>query len=487
MGGAVIGEERMKKTLVATVACLSFVAQAAAQVPADFDGDGVSDLTRFSKESDNSLTWQTLLSSDGTTLELGSVGSDGDAPIMASWDTGGPQIGAVSQDSASKTLTWSILNPGPSSIERTFGKAGDLVVSGGDFNGDGKADAAVVRLISGQAQWNVAYNLFNPAATTPVFDTFTFGAAGDRVFYARVGSDSVDWIGVVRKGNSNRSVARVKNLVTGEVRQYTRLPKFASVGLRPRAFPIRQESGPDLLGFEVISGNKTTVKVYDFSGSLVAEHRFNGKGQSVVGDFNEGRGFEVAFQGAQDSGVFNPISGEVRETQFLGGTAVDEVNVNAVGSAPPSNDNGGNNNGGGSPGGGGGGGGGGGLSGCSQIIPWPSSHIYKTIGSKHFTDIRRNTIGVILKVGASGPFPQCVSAIDTKGNTIASLGLYERGFGWAARYYAGYGCGMSTALNGSAVASRARQNTGNSRIYVKFDSVCYGPIEANRCLNSSSC
>ena len=139
---------------------------------------------------------------------------------------------------------------------------------------------------------------------------------GDRVFFARVDGGSADWIGVVRKGRSNRSVARVKSLVTGEVRQYTRLPKFASVGSRPRAFPVRQESGPDLLGFEVVGGSATTIKVYSLAGALIGEHRFAGKGQSVVGNFNEGSGFEIAFQGSRESGVFNPLSGEVREGQF---------------------------------------------------------------------------------------------------------------------------------------------------------------------------
>lgn len=468
----------MKRSVVATVAWLSLVAQAAAQAPTDFDGDGVSDLTRITKESDNSLTWEAQLSSDGTTVQVGSIGSDGDAPILAPWGSDGSQLGVVSQDESTKTLTWSIVNGDQSSVERTFGKKGDLIVSGGDFNGDGKADAAAVRLVAGQAQWDVSYSLFDPANSTPSFDTFTFGASGDRIFYARVGGDAVDWIGVMRKGRSNRSSARVKNLVTGEVRQYTRLPKFASTGLRPRAFAIRQESGPDLLGFEVVTGNKTTIKAYSLSGNLVGEHRFASKGVSVVGDFNDGSGFEVAFQGSKESGVFSPMSGEVRESQFLGGTAIDEININAVGAPPPSNNNGGGNSGGET---------GGGLSSCSQVVSWPGSHIYKTVGSEHFSDIRRNTIGVILKVGASGPFPQCVSAIDTKGNVVATLGLYERGFGWAARYYAGYGCGMGTALNGSGVASRARQNTGSPNIYVKFDSVCYGPIDASRCVNSSSC
>lgn len=124
---------------------------------------------------------------------------------------------------------------------------------------------------------------------------------------------------------------------------------------------------------------------------------------------------------------------------------------------------------------------------CSSIKSWPGSHIYKTVGSHHFTDIRRNTIGLILKIGAGGPYPGCVEAIDTKGNVVAKLGLYSKGAGWAARYYAGIGCGSRTPFNGGAVTAKARKNTGSSKIYMDFGSTCYGPIEASRCVGSKAC
>lgn len=124
---------------------------------------------------------------------------------------------------------------------------------------------------------------------------------------------------------------------------------------------------------------------------------------------------------------------------------------------------------------------------CSSVKSFPGSHIYKTIGSHHFTDIRRNTVGLILKIGASGPFPSCVSALDKEGKEVAKLGLYARGAGWAARYYAGIGCGSRTALNGNAIGSKARKNTGSTNIYMDFGSTCYGPIDATRCIGSSQC
>ena len=124
---------------------------------------------------------------------------------------------------------------------------------------------------------------------------------------------------------------------------------------------------------------------------------------------------------------------------------------------------------------------------CGTVRSWPGSHIYKTVGSHHFTDIRRNTIGLILKYGASGPFPSCISVVDTKGKEVAKMGLYAKGAGWAARYYAGVGCGGGTPFNGSSVANKAKSNTGSTKIYMDFGSTCLGPIDANQCIGSQQC
>lgn len=123
----------------------------------------------------------------------------------------------------------------------------------------------------------------------------------------------------------------------------------------------------------------------------------------------------------------------------------------------------------------------------SNCQKYPGSFIYKTVGSSHFSDVRRNTIGLILRYGAPGPYPSCVSVKDSRGNVVAKMGLYARGAGWAARYYAGIGCGAGTPYNGSAVASRAKKNTGSTKVNLDFGNRCYGPIEANRCIGSSQC
>lgn len=468
----------MKKSLIALIACLVTVTNAFAGVPNDFDGDGISDRTWVTIESDKSLTWKAEFSSTRSEQNLGSLGKAGDAVIMAQWLESGTQIGVASLNETSGAISWTIQNPDGTTTSKVFGKRGDVVVSGGDFDGNGLADAAVVRLQNNKAVWYVAFDLF--AASSPLKKTITFGQEGDRVFYARaVGTSPADWIGVMRQSDGGKSLARMMNLVSGSVKQFARLPKFASEGTRPRAFPIRQDSGADLLGFMVPTGGQTSLKVFALTGVATSSAVFAGSGVSVVGEYLQGSGYEVVYESGDEAVVLNPRDIDLTETLPLGGVPVDEININSLGasaSAPPPSDNNG-----------GGGSGGGSVASCTTIRPWPSSHIYKTIGSNHFSDVRRNTIGVIIKSGVSGPFPSCINAVDKDGRVVAKLGLYAMGAGWSARYYAGIGCGSSTPFNGAAVADKARAASGSSTIYMNFAGTCYGPLEASKCRGSTSC
>jgi hypothetical protein len=124
---------------------------------------------------------------------------------------------------------------------------------------------------------------------------------------------------------------------------------------------------------------------------------------------------------------------------------------------------------------------------CQQVQSFPSYFIYKTIGSDHFTDIRRNSIGLIVKPGIRASWPSCVDVINKNGESVAKIALFAVGNGWSARFYAGIGCGSSTALNGTAVAQEAKKGTQSTDIYFDFGDVCFGPVDASKCVGSSSC
>lgn len=122
---------------------------------------------------------------------------------------------------------------------------------------------------------------------------------------------------------------------------------------------------------------------------------------------------------------------------------------------------------------------------CASVRSWPGSFIYKTVGSHHFTDVRRNTIGLIMKNGANVATPGCIDILSRSGQKVADFGFYARGAGWFARYYGGIGCGDT--INGATLAGRARKAGGSDSIYVRIGSTCYGPISASRCVGSKAC
>jgi len=468
-------KDDMKLAKISFGLACSFALNAFAAAPNDFDNDGTSDITRVEIQSDQSLVWKAVLSSTSTDFTLGTIGEEGDHLIMAQWLGAGTQIGVVSEESDGDGLVWSILDNSGNKIEKIFGDKGDLAISGADFNGNGFADAAVARLVSGRAEVEVAFDLFVEAS--PSTQKFNFGKSGDRMFYARLEASGADWLGVVGKGGRGRANARMRNLVTGEMRRLSRFPRIAVQGARPRPFAIRQEQGADLVAFQTTVGSKTRLSIFSLDGARVASTDVAGTGIAVVGEFTSGSGYEINFQGASESVVISPSPLQVSDASYVDGVAADEININVVGTAPnpdPPSDGGGDS---------------GSVASCSSTIGWPSGHIYKTIGSTHFSpgDVRRNTIGVVIKPGGRGPFPSCIRAVDTSGKVVAQLGLYSRNDGWAARYYAGVGCGTGTPFNGAAVASRARSNTGSSRVYINFDGICYGPIDASICVGSSQC
>jgi hypothetical protein len=464
--------ESVLSVLLAVVGPLAFQLENSWAAPIDFDGDGISDLTTYSA-SGKQLQWRTRHSSTQQEVDLGVFGGVDDLPVPGPWLGSGTQIGVVSLEK--NAVIWSILNNG--SVEsKSFGAKGDLVVAGGDYNGNGVADAAVVRLKEGKAVWQIWLDPFTDPTSQP--RSVTFGASGDRVFFAKVTNTTQDWIGVLRAGAAKNSQARMRNVITGEVRTLTRLPALATKGDRPRAHPVSQPGGPDLLAFHTVKANSTAIRVFSLTGVEIGNVSVDGTSEAFIGELNDGPGAEVAYQSGEDRGAFNPHLAEVRQITPLSGTLVDHLAFRTMGGVPSTT----------TTGSGGGAVPTGAVSQCKSLNPWPSSYIYKTVGSNHFTDVRRNTVGLVMKTGApTSNATSCVQVLSSSGKVLISLGLYARGAGWAARYYSGIGCGSATPVNGSALASLARSSAGNSQIIMNLGGTCYGPIEATKCLNSSSC
>ncbi len=110
--------------------------------PADFDGDGKTDITIWRPENGY---WYTIRSSDQGVNQV-QWGAEGDIPVPGDYDGDGKADTAVWRPSR---CYWYIINSSDGSKTYTlWGAAGDIPVPG-DYDGDGKTDIAIWRPSNG--------------------------------------------------------------------------------------------------------------------------------------------------------------------------------------------------------------------------------------------------------------------------------------------------------------------------------------------------
>jgi hypothetical protein len=106
-------------------------------VPADYDGDGATDVGTWTPSTG---TWKILMSADGSIHSM-QWGAAGDRPVPADYDGDGRAELAVWRPS---TTDWIIQGIG----QFPYGQAGDIPLPA-DYTGDGRADAGIWRPSTG--------------------------------------------------------------------------------------------------------------------------------------------------------------------------------------------------------------------------------------------------------------------------------------------------------------------------------------------------
>jgi hypothetical protein len=317
------------KLLFLLIAVITFQQNAVSQEQTDFDGDGISDLTYVTSSGAN-FFWSGE-GSGGAGEQLGNIFGLVDArPVIGHWlDVVTPSLGVIQLAKDGKTLVWKILLQNGLLLQQNFGRSGDVYLAGGDFDGNGISDGAVVRHSGKSLEWYVRLNMFSGFSESKE-KRFKFGVNGDRVLFLNLGGKQ-DWAAVFGRAKDGKAQLLLRNVLTGRTVARKEFKRAFALGDRPRPFPIRSGDGTDVLGIVRSDGYDTTLYVYDLNGKIIANPTFVGQGTITVGKFSsESDGEAIAFQKETEVLIFDPFTSTFETKAASTGILVDEISVDLL-------------------------------------------------------------------------------------------------------------------------------------------------------------
>jgi len=338
---------------MAVIGFASLDASTARAAGADYDGNGFSEIPVLSTGANGQYVWTLFdpFSGKSTTFTK-EFGTGADRLTLANWIY--PKVtsaGVVSVPNAHSNgrLVWRIrtaVKNGRTTRGRRvrargftikeqvkyLGRPGDLLLTGGDFNGDKVADAVVITdRGTGRHKWGLRGSFFL-AGYNPGLNVnrayFDFGVIGvDRPFFMNPDGKS-DWFAVVRNvGGGQQQVILTQ--------PFTKQNRTINVGTVPdenaMPVPLAQDDGSDRLVFFGVHNNQTDIQVKDLDGRTVYQTTLPIAGDLTVGNYGPGPGEEIAVSSSGTFFVLNPITGRVASMQGPVGQAADSININTLG------------------------------------------------------------------------------------------------------------------------------------------------------------
>ena len=318
---------------------------------ADYDGNGFSEIPVLSQDAQGKYVWTLFDPFSGkSSVFTRGFGKPTDSLVLANWLY--PKVtsaGVVSSPNAKSRgrLVWrirtSIRNTGRSrgrvsarvftvkEQEMYLGRRGEIIVTGGDFDGDRIADAVVItNRGGGNHKWGLRGSFFL-AGYNPGLNVnrayFDFGRIGiDRPFFLNPDGKS-DWFAVTRSNGAGCEISLTQPF-TKEIRSIS-VASVPDVGNLP--VPLAQDDGSDLLVFYGTSGGSTQLEIKNLSGRNVATTTIPIVGEVTVGNYGPGAGEEIAVSSGGSFYIFNPITGRLQSLSGPAGQAADSININTVG------------------------------------------------------------------------------------------------------------------------------------------------------------
>lgn len=180
-----------------SVGAVAFGTQTDTITPADFTGDGRTDIAFWRGATGE---WFILRSEDSTFYSF-PFGGNGDVPVPADYDGDGKADAAVFRPNVA---TWFVSRSLGGTFIQTFGANGDAPVPA-DFDGDGRTDLAVFRSNGSNKEW------WYQKSTDNTVSAFTFGTLEDKAVAGDYTGDCKADIAIWRPSNGNWYVLRSEN------------------------------------------------------------------------------------------------------------------------------------------------------------------------------------------------------------------------------------------------------------------------------------
>jgi hypothetical protein len=329
----------------ATLTTLTLV-QSASAGGADYDGNGFAEIPVLTPNTKSTLNWKLFDPASGKTTTFASIfGHLGDGLTIANWlypkVTSAGVVSAPSLHSGGR-LVWTIrtnivrktrTKKSIAQVQHTkyLGRPGDIIMTGGDFDGDTIADAVVItNRGSGSFKWGLRGNFFmssyNPGLNQnrAYFDFGTIGS--DKPFFFNPDGTS-DWFAVLRASNDGNYDVVLTQPFTREVRSFPvgAIPDGSIVPV-----PVQQDDGSDYLAFWGSSNGRTSIIVKDLTGRTVNSFLIPLVGDVTVGNYGAGPGEEIAVSSHGRFFIINPITGSTRDIRGPAGIAADSININSI-------------------------------------------------------------------------------------------------------------------------------------------------------------
>jgi len=311
----------------------------------DFDNDGIDDFLLIEPQPDKSLRWTYISSSSQFSQQevidenLGQVGHD---VAVADWfGTGQMHLGRT-RVTDNDEINWRALEPdGGHAV--VFGEKGDIIVSGGNFDGSALADAAVV---TPEGLYKIRHNPFagilnSSVATSESEHQFLKRHVNiGKPTFIDVNGDGQDSAAFVlrrklRKAGAFRNVLIYRNADDEQTRQ--RLNRNIRGNRLAVVTPVSLGNRDAILTSTRMRRGRFQIRVNDpLDGTLLFRRGYNTRALVVVGDYLN-RGYEQfatrrpGLARVQDFITKEPLI----NFNVPKGVLADAVNVNNTGSNQP--------------------------------------------------------------------------------------------------------------------------------------------------------